>query len=242
MSNSNLVTYVKLSPNHSGKRTHKIDRITPHCVVGQLTAAGIAACFASSSRAASCNYGIGVDGGVSLVVDEANRSWCSSSNANDQRAVTIECASATTAPYTMTTRVYNKLVDLCVDICQRNGKTKLLWLGSATASLNYSPKSDEMILTAHRFFANKACPGDWLYSRFGKLAADVTKRLTTGTYFKVKITKTVNVRKKPSAASKKVMVLYPGGVYTIVKLNATKKWGKLKSGAGWIKLSYIKKV
>ena len=122
MSNSKLVTYVKLSPNHSGPRTHSIDRITPHCVVGQLTAAGIAACFASPARAASCNYGIGVDAGVSLIVDEGNRSWCSSSNANDQRAVTIECASDTVNPYRMTTAVYNKLVDLCEDICRRNGK------------------------------------------------------------------------------------------------------------------------
>ena len=31
--NSKLVAYTKLSPNHSGARTHSIDRITPHCVV-----------------------------------------------------------------------------------------------------------------------------------------------------------------------------------------------------------------
>ena len=35
--NSPLVVYTKLSPNDSGQRTHAIDRITPHCVVGQLT-------------------------------------------------------------------------------------------------------------------------------------------------------------------------------------------------------------
>lgn len=240
MSNSSLVTYTRLSPNHSGRRTHQIDRITPHCVVGQMTAAGIAACFASSARQASCNYGIGVDGGVALIVDEGNRSWCSSSNANDQRAVTIECASNTTHPYAMTAKVYNKLVDLCEDICRRNHKKKLLWLG--TAALNYTPKADEMVLTVHRWFANKACPGDWLFNRLGSLASEVTKRLTGFTPYKVKITKAVNVRKKPTGASKKIMVLTAGGVYTIVKVSKNKKWGKLKSGAGWIRLSYTKKV
>ena len=91
--NSSLVSYTKLSPNHSGQRTHSIDRITPHCVVGQLSAESICGCFTSPSRQASCNYGIGKDGRISLCVEEKNRSWCSSSNANDQRAVTIECAS-----------------------------------------------------------------------------------------------------------------------------------------------------
>lgn len=241
MSNSNLVTYTRLSPNHSGKRTHSIDRITPHCVVGQLTAAGIAACFTSRSRAASCNYGIGKDGQISLIVDEGNRSWCSSSAANDQRAVTIECSSDTKHPYAMTSAVYKSLVDLCVDICQRNGKKKLLWRGNESRSLNYKPNDDEMILTAHRFFANKACPGDWLYSRFGKLADDVTKKLASGYEpYKVTIIQTAVVRKKPSSTSKKIMTLHPGGAYTIVDVNG--KWGKLKSGAGWISLKKTKKI
>ena len=98
MSNSKLVSYTKLSPNHSGKRTHSIDRITPHCVVGQLTCESICDCFTSKDKQASCNYGIGFDGKISLCVDEENRSWCSSSNSNDQRAVTIECASNKTSP------------------------------------------------------------------------------------------------------------------------------------------------
>ena len=240
MSNSSLVTYTRISPNNSGRRTHAIDRITPHCVVGQFTAANIAACFASPARQASCNYGIGVDGGVALVVNEDCRSWCSSSAPNDQRAVTIECASDTETPYAMRSKVYKKLVALCVDICRRNGKTKLLWLGSATKALNYNPKSDEMVITCHRWFAPKACPGDWLYCRLDKLAAEVTQKLSGDKAYKVQIIKTVNVRKKPRKASRKVITLYPEGVYTIVKKN--KKWGKLKSGAGWIYLPYTKKV
>lgn len=150
MSNSSLVNCTVKSPNHSGARTHAIDRITPHCVVGQLSAESIGGCFDSSNVQASCNYGIGKDGRVVLVVDECNRSWCSSSNANDQRAVTIECASDMSHPYAMTNAVYEKLIALCVDICRRNGKTKLLWFGDKNKTLNYSPKSNEMVLTVHR--------------------------------------------------------------------------------------------
>lgn len=180
MSNSPLVVYTKLSTNHSGQRTHSIDRITPHCVVGQLSAESICGCFISTSRQASCNYGIGTDGRISMSVEEKNRSWCSSSRENDQRAVTIECASDKTAPYAFNDAVYASLVNLCVDICQRNGKSKLLWLGDKNKTLAYVPKSDEMVLTVHRWFANKSCPGDWLYNRLGNLAAEVTKRLTGG--------------------------------------------------------------
>lgn len=175
--NSPLVSYTKLSPNHSGTRTHAIDRITPHCVVGRLSAESICGCFTSPSREASCNYGIGNDGRVALCVEEKNRSWCSSSNANDQRAITIECASDTIHPYAMNAAVYDSLVKLCTDICKRNGKKKLLWLGDKEKTLNYSPRSDEMVLTVHRWFANKSCPGDWLYSRLGDLAGKVTAAL-----------------------------------------------------------------
>ena len=189
--NSPLVAYTKLSPNHSGQRTHSIDRITPHCVVGQISAESICDCFTSTDRQASCNYGIGTDGWVSLCVEEKNRSWCSSSRENDQRAITIECASDTSAPYAMNSKVYDSLVKLCTDICQRNGKKKLIWLADKTKTLNYTPQSDEMVLTVHRWFANKSCPGDWLYSRLGDLAAKVTAALggtstpSTGTETKV---------------------------------------------------------
>lgn len=244
MSNSSLVTYTKLSPNHSGKRTRDICRITPHCVVGQFTAAGIAACFTSPARQASCNYGIGKDGGVALIVPEDCRSWCSSSAINDQRAVTIECASDTVHPYAFTNKVWNKLVELCVDICRRNGKTKLIWIADKNKALSYEPKSAEMILTVHRWFANKACPGDWLMSRMDQLARLVTAELG-GSIVPYRITVATDrlvVRQKPRSTSKKVMYIYRGGVFTIVALSSNKKWGKLKSGAGWIALGYTRKV
>lgn len=195
MSNSSLVSYTKLSPNHSGTRTHAVDRITPHCVVGQCSVETLGEIFAPTSRQASCQYGIGADGRVGMYVEEKNRSWCSSSNANDQRAITIECASDTTHPYAFKDVVYNKLIELCVDICKRYGKTKLLWLGDKTKTLNYNPASNEMVLTVHRWFANKSCPGDWMYARMGDLADKVTAKLSptssieeppaTGTLYRV---------------------------------------------------------
>jgi muramidase (flagellum-specific) len=314
MSNSSLVSYTKLSPNHSGQRTHSIDRITPHCVVGQLSAESICGCFTSTSRQASCNYGIGTDGKIALCVEEKNRSWCSSSNANDQRAVTIECASDLKEPYAMNSKVYASLVNLCVDICKRNGKSKLLWLGDKDKTLNYSPKSNEMVLTVHRWFANKSCPGNWLYARLGDLATEVTKKLggssdssstttTTDTLYRVRKTWAdsksqlgaykvlANAKKKAdenpgySVFDENGKVVYSGksttttttftpylvrvtadvlnirkgagtnygtngairdkGVYTIVAEasgQGATKWGKLKSGAGWISLDYTKKV
>ena len=175
--NSSLVSYTKLSPNHSGQRTHSIDRITPHCVVGQCSVETLGNIFLPASRQASSNYGIGADGRVGMYVEEKKRSWCSSSSANDQRAVTIECASDTTEPYAFKDVVYNRLVELCTDICRRNGKTRLLWLGDKTKTLNYTPASDEMVLTVHRWFANKSCPGNWMYARMGDLASKVTAAL-----------------------------------------------------------------
>ena len=189
MSNSQLVSYTKLSPNNSGQRTHTIDRITPHCVVGQCSVETLGNIFAPTSREASSNYGIGVDGRIAMYVEEKNRSWCSSSNANDQRAVTIECASDTQEPYAMNSNVYNSLVSLCTDICKRNGKTKLLWFADKNKTLNYSPKPDEMVITVHRWFANKSCPGNWLYARLGDLANRVTSNLQ-GTSIKPSISAT----------------------------------------------------
>ena len=194
-SNSSLISYTNLTNHNSGIRTHSIDRITPHCVVGQWSAKKIADYFATTNKEASCNYGIGTNGDISLSVEEKNRSWCSSSNANDQRAITIECASDTSYPYTMNDAVYNSLIKLCIDICKRNGKTKLIWIDDKNTALGYVPKDGEMLLTVHRWFANKSCPGEWLYSRLGDLASKVTSNLgddsskeeTTDTLYKVQV-------------------------------------------------------
>ena len=243
MSNSKLVSVTKLSPNHSGLRNHTIDRITPHCVVGQLSAESICNCFTSPSREASCNYGIGTDGRVALVVEEKNRSWCSSSNANDQRAVTIECASGLEEPYTMNSKVYKSLVNLCVDICKRNSKTKLLWFNDKAKALNYNPKSNEMVITVHRWFDNKSCPGNWLYSRLGKLAKTVTKKLQKNK--KVKLHGNAGLYKYGfkdpiGNASAKLKNLKKGKTVQIIEDDGT-GWAKVKSllTTGWIATSHL---
>ena len=178
-SNSPLATYTKLSPNNSGTRTHTIDRISPHCVVGQCSIQSLGSWFELRSTKASSNYGIDKDGKIGLFVEEKDRSWCTSSSVNDNRAITIECASDSTHPYAMHEAVYQSLIKLCADICRRNGKTKLLWIDDKNKALNYTPKSTEMVLTVHRWFANKSCPGDWLYSRLDDLSVQVNKLLVS---------------------------------------------------------------
>lgn len=173
MSNSPLVDYVKISPNKNSPRNHKIDTITPHCVVGQLSVEQIGAVFAPVSRQASSNYGIGPDGRIGMYVEEKDRSWCSSNAANDHRAITIEVASDMTDPYAITDKAYKALVDLCVDICKRNDIKELKW----KADKSLIGKVDQQNITVHRWFANKACPGDYIYERLGQIADEVNARL-----------------------------------------------------------------
>ena len=177
--NSSLVTCTNISPNKNSPRNHTIDRFTPHVFVGQVTAKRGLEVFLPTARQASCNYVIGYDGAIGLCVDEKDRSWCSSSAENDHRAITVEIASDTFNPYAITDAAYNALIDLAVDVCKRNGKTKLLWFGDKNKSLTYEPKTNEMVITCHRWFAAKACPGDYVYSRLGQIADEVNKRLGT---------------------------------------------------------------
>lgn len=175
--NSPLVSYKRISPNQSGARKYPITRISIHCVVGQCSVETLGSVFAPSSRQASSNYGIGYDGKVGMYVEEKDRSWCTSSADNDNRAVTIEVASDTTHPYAVRDAAYQTLLNLVTDICKRNGKKKVVWFGDKNKTLAYTPAADEMVLTVHRWFANKSCPGDYLYSRHAQIAAEVTKRL-----------------------------------------------------------------
>jgi hypothetical protein len=268
MSNSNLVTVTQISPNKNSPRNHAIDRITIHCFVGQVTAKRGCEVFQPTSKQASCNYVVGYDGSIGLCVEEKDRSWCSSNSANDHRAVTIETASETVAPYKVTDKAYNALLDLVTDICKRNGKTKILWFGDKNKTLAYTPKANEMVMTVHRWFANKACPGDYLYNLHDEIAAEVNRRLSGGTSTGGGVTTTPStgnsatggaggavtpylvrvtisdlyIRKGPGTNYGKNGFIAPG-VYTIVAESTgtgATKWGKLKSGAGWISLDYTK--
>lgn len=173
MSNSPLVNYTKISPNKSSPRNHKIDTVTIHCVVGQCSVETLGNVFAPASRQASSNYGIGYDGRIGMYVEEKDRSWCSSNAANDNRAITIEVASDTKEPYAVNAKAYAALIDLLVDICKRNGIKELKW--KADKSLIGQP--DKQNMTVHRWFANKSCPGTYLYERHAQIASEVNKRL-----------------------------------------------------------------
>lgn len=172
MSNSPLISYTKISPHRDSPRNHKIDTITIHCVVGQCDVEPLGELF--QTKAASSNYGIGKDGRIAMYVEEKDRSYCSSSAANDNRAITIECASDTKEPFAVNDKVYAALIDLLVDVCKRNGIPKLLW----RADKSLVGQTDKQNMTVHRWFhPGKSCPGTYLYERMGKIADDVNKRL-----------------------------------------------------------------
>ncbi len=269
--NSPLATVKKISPNRTVNRNHVIDTITIHCYVGQVTAERGLNGFADESRGASCNYVIGHDGVIGLCVEEKDRSWCSggytkdkngnkvpirvngiSGKSNDYQAVTIEVASDSKHPYAITDKAMAALIELCADICRRNGIEALLWKGDK----KLVGKVSQQNLTVHRWFARKACPGDYIYERLGDIAAKVNAKLgatpvtapadpVSAVPYKVRITVTdLNIRKGPGTNNARAGVVKPG-VYTIVS-EATGKgatlWGKLKSGAGWVSLDYCKKI
>lgn len=174
MSNSSLVDCTIISPNKNSPRNHAIDTITIHCVVGQCSAERIGEIFKPTSRQASSNYGIGYDGRIGMYVEEKDRSWCTSNAANDHRAITIEVASDTTHPYAVKEKAYAALLDLVTDICKRNGIKRLVWSTNKSDRVNHKNGCN---MTVHRDYANKSCPGDYLYNLHGEIAAEVNKRL-----------------------------------------------------------------
>lgn len=272
-SNSPLATVKLISPNKTVGRNHAIDTITIHCFVGQVTAKRGCEAFQPSSKGASCNYVVGYDGSIGLCVEEKDRSWCTggykkvngvnvpirvngiSGSSNDYQAVTIEVACEAKHPYAITEKAMAALIELCADICRRNGIKKLLWFGDKNLVGNPAKQN----LTVHRWFANKACPGDYIYQRLGDIAAKVNAKLgATGAApvqpsapvssvpYKVRITATdLRIRKGPGTNTAIVQNAITPGVYTIVS-EATGQgatlWGKLKSGKGWVSLDFCKKI
>lgn len=167
MSNSKLVNYVKISPNRTSPRRNKIKKITIHHMAGNLSVETCGNVFAPSSRRASANYGIDSNGRVGMYVEEKDRAWTSSSPDNDNQAITIEVANDQIGGnWHVSDKAYNKLIDLCVDICQRNGIEQLNFTGDKTGNL-----------TMHCYFASTACPGPYLKSKFPEIAAKVNARL-----------------------------------------------------------------
>ena len=171
-SNSPLVNYTRLSPNHSGLRKHAIDTISIHCMAGNLTVETCGNVFAPSSRGASSNYGIGSDGRIGMYVEEKNRSWCTSSSSNDNRAVTIEVANDGSGPlWHVSDKAMKSLIALCADICKRNGIKELKWKNNK----NLIGQVEKQNLTIHCWFAAKACPGSFLIQQHNYIVQEVNK-------------------------------------------------------------------
>lgn len=190
MSNSKLVSFTRLSPNCNKPRQKKIDTITIHHMAGNGTIEACGAIFADPKRQASSNYGIGTDGRIGLYVDEANRAWTSSSAANDHRAITIEVANDSGAPtWHVSDKALAATIDLCVDICQRNGIKKLNFTGDKSGNL-----------TMHKWFAATNCPGPYLESKFPYIAEEVNRRLGQ----RAKLDKLYRVRKSWADAASQV--------------------------------------
>ena len=185
MSNSALATYRNISPSKTSPRNHIIDTITIHCMAGQMTAKACADMFAQAKVATSSNYCIGYDGQIAVSVDEADRSWCSSNRANDLRAITIEVASDSTAPYAVKDAAYTSLIELVTDICKRNGIEKLVWANAKTNRINHKNGCN---MTVHRDYAQKNCPGDYLYSKMPEIAEQVNSKLVTTSIYRVRKT------------------------------------------------------
>lgn len=173
--NSPLVNYTKLSPNHSGLRNHKIDTISIHCMAGNLSVESCGSIFQNKNRQASSNYGIGSDGRIGLYVEEKNRSWCTSSSSNDHRAITIEVANDGGADtgWHVSNKAYNSLINLLIDICKRNNIKELKW----KADKSLIGQVNKQNMTVHRWFAAKACPGDYLYNKHYEIVNLVNAKL-----------------------------------------------------------------
>lgn len=231
--NSSLISYTRISPNRTVGRNQPVSKITVHHCASVMTVEQFGNLVANPAREMSSNYMIGNDGRIGLFCPEADRSWCSSSPWNDHRAITIEVSNDVYGePWSISQAAYDSLIKLCIDICKRNGIKKLEFTGNQNGSLTY-----------HYMFAATACPATWIKGHTQEICDKVnaglnevvglyTTTLTTGTPIYKEIGKpatgTINVTTK----------------YTIVEEKTVDyvKYGKLKSGAGWVELERLKKT
>lgn len=201
MSNSDLVQYKKISPNKTHPRNHAIDTITIHVVDGDLTVEQIGNVFANRSRSASSNYGVDSKGRIGMYVEECDRSWCSSSRVNDNRAITIEVANDGGAEtgYHVSDKALCATINLVADICRRNGITELVWANNKDDRVNHRNGAN---MTVHRDFAAKACPGEYLMGKMPYIAAVVNDMLNPSTEKNPYDEPTITVTSKANAILK----------------------------------------
>ena len=220
-SNSKLVVFRRISPN-SSPRTAKITKITIHHFAGVGSAEMVGGIFISPARNASSTYAVDKDARVGQYVDESRRAWTSSNGANDNAAITIEVSNSSMGGnWPVDDKVLKKTIELCIDICKRNGIPKLTYNNLTTGSL-----------TRHNMFANTNCPGPYLQSKFPYIVSEVNKGLngTVVTTVKKPVLKKGNkgaaVKKLQKKLNKKGAKLTVDGVFGNLTYKAVRKFQK----------------
>lgn len=171
MSNSSLVTYTRISPNRTVMSNKKNTHIVIHHMAGNLTVEQCGAVFAPSSRKASSNYGVDGKGHVGLYCPESDRAWTTGNREIDSKAVTIEVADDEIGGnWHVSDTALEKTIELCADICKRNGIKELRYTGDKSGNLH-----------KHQWYQNTNCPGQYLGSKFSYIASEVNKRLNGST-------------------------------------------------------------
>ncbi len=274
---SGLTKVVKLTDNCTKPRNAKISRITPHCIAGKMTAEAALTFFKNSTNS-SANYVIGHGGKIGLSVRETDRAWTTSSGKNDNKAITVEISNSAGAPnWPMSEEAVDAFVALTVDICEYYGFKKVVYyekpmtiaIGEEATEkwiTSLDVPKDALLVTLHRWYKNKACPGKWFVKRLPEVVSRINKEIKStkkeekpatekaqSSETKVIVTvSALNVRKGPGVDYPITKVLKNDKeVRTIVdkkKGLASRssknmiEWGELKSGAGWIAMKHTKKV
>lgn len=231
--NSSLVEYTRISPNRNTPRNNTIQAIVIHHMAGIMSVEQFGELVANPARQMSANYAIGNDGRIGLFCPEGDRSWCSSSGNVDHRAITIEVSNDVKGePWSISNKAYASLIKLCIDICKRNGIKKLEYTGNLNGTL-----------LRHCDIVATQCPGTWIKNHTQEICDKVNAGLNepTGLYTKTLAVGTPIYKEIGKPATDKIAVATK---YTIVeeKVVGYIKYGKLKSGAGWVELKKLKRT
>lgn len=209
--NSPLVSYIDLSPKYNTRRAgDKINRLTIHHMAGSY---GVEVCGGLfHKKDGSSNYGID-PAKIAMFVEEKNRAWTSSNPSNDYRAITIEVANTPTGVQFGTWEIadesYGLLIALSVDICKRNGMSKVIEISDDMAQIesqiyaegfrgsayakervkrqtayanNYVVPEGTCLMTQHYYFDTTACPGPYIQKKWKQICSDINAVLNGQPY------------------------------------------------------------
>jgi len=190
---SELATVERITNNKTSPRNKTIRRLTPHCVAGNLTVGTVLGLAKfHDGKTASTGYAIDSEGRCGLGVEETNRPWTTSSAANDHEAITFEIANTGLGPdWRMSDAAINAFLDQAVETCRFYGYSKAAYqlkpknITGSVAVENWIKSwhnSDEMAITLHNWYANKACPGPYFMRQIPWLVREMNKRLQNPSY------------------------------------------------------------